>query len=112
MLSGGARLTDFISTGLAGFKPQCEKSDRVEVPLYRPREWNRAERKKKKDMAPYTWYHPSNTVMFVLGTAGSELNQRVQNIVTWKTAELRMTVHVVETGGIKIKDKLVRKRWR
>ena len=38
MLSGGARLTDFISTGLAGFKRQCEKSDKVEVLLYRPRE--------------------------------------------------------------------------
>ena len=46
--------------------------------------------------------------MFVPGTAGSELKQRVQNIVTRKTAELGLTVRVVETGGIKIKDKLVK----
>ena len=64
--------------------------------------------KKKKDMAKYTWFRPSDTVMFVPGTGGSELKQRVQNIVTKKTAELGMTVRVVETGGIKVKDKLVK----
>ena len=59
-------------------------------------------------MAKYTWYRPADTVMFVPGTAGSELKKRVENIVTRKTAELGMTVRVVETGGVKIKDKLVK----
>ena len=94
MLSGwsAADRYDFISAGLAGYRNQCERSDSGEVPLYRPREWERAARKMKKDMAPYTWYRPADTVMFVPGTAGSELKQRVQNIVTKKTAELGMTV--------------------
>ena len=101
MLSGWSEADryDFISAGLAGYRRQCEKSDTGEVPLYRPREWERAARKKKKDMAPYTWYRPADTVMFVPGTAGSELKHQVQNIVTRKTAELGMTVRVVETGG-------------
>ena len=58
MLSGWSEADryDFISAGLAGYKRQCEKSDSDEVPLYRPRELKRAERKKKKDMAKYIWY--------------------------------------------------------
>ena len=86
MLSGWseAERYDFISAGLAGYKRQCEKSDSGAVPLYRPREWERAERKKKKDMAKYTWYRPADTVMFVPGTAGSEL-KKGENIVTRKT---------------------------
>ena len=110
MLSGWseAERYDCISAGLAGYKRQCKKSDSGEVPLYWPWEWERAERKKKKDMAKYTWYRPSNTVMVVPGTAGSELKKRVENIVTRKTAELGMTVRVVETGVVKIKDKLVK----
>ena len=62
----------------------------------------------KNYMAPYTWFRPADTVMFVPGTAGSELKQRVQNIVTRKTAELGMIVQVVETGGVKVKDRLVK----
>ena len=110
MLSGWSEADryDFISAGLAGYRSQCKRSDSGEVPLYRPREWERATRKKKKDLAPHIWYRPADTVMFVPGTARSELKQRVQNIVTRKTAELGLTVRVVETGGIKIKDKLVK----
>ena len=66
---------DFISARLAGYRRQCEKSDSGKVPLYQPCEWERAERKKKMDMAKYTWYRPFDTVMFVPGTTGSELKQ-------------------------------------
>ena len=54
------------------------------------------------------WYCSADTLMFVPGTAGSELKQRVQNIVTRKIAQLGMTVRVVESGGVKIKDMLVK----
>ena len=73
-------------------------------------EWERDVRKKKNDMVLYIciWYRLANTLMFVPGTAGSVLKQQVQNIVTRKIAQLGMTVRVVESGGVKIKDMLVK----
>ena len=74
MLSGWSKADryDFSSAGLAGYKRQCEKSDSGEVPLYRTREWARDERKKKKDMAKYTWYRPSDTARTVMLVPSSE----------------------------------------
>ena len=72
------------------------------------REWEWASRKKMNDIVPYIWYRPADTLMFVLGTARSELKQGVQNIVTRKIAQLGMTMRVMESRGVKIKDMLVK----
>ena len=99
---------DFIMAGLTGYRRQLENSDAGITPLYRPREWDRETRRRKKLMARTAWYRPADAVMFVPATPGSELRNSIQEIVTRKTAEIGMTATVKETGGTKMRDSLVR----
>ena len=46
--------------------------------------------------------------MFIPPTPGSELARQVQEVVSEEAARLKMTVKVVETGGISMKQQLVR----
>ena len=50
----------FIQAGLLSYKKQLEQSDSGVTPLYRPWEWNREERDKKKLLAKSSWYRPSD----------------------------------------------------
>ena len=100
---------DFISAGLAGYKRQCEKSDSA-VAVARSHSagpMNGREPRGRRKIWPSRPGTARLTLMFVPGTAASEL-KKAENIVTRKTAELGMTVRVVDTGGVKIKDKLVK----
>ena len=99
---------DFIMAGLTGYKRQLERAEAGICPLYRPREWDRESRRKKKILAKTSWYRPHDAVMFVPATPGSGLRNIIQNIVTQKTAELGMSLLVRETSGKKMKDSLVR----
>ena len=64
---------DFIMAGLTGYRKQLERAEAGICPLYRPREWDRGSRRKKKILAISSWYRPNDAVMFVPATPGSEL---------------------------------------
>ena len=67
MLSGwddGAR-HDFIMAGVTGYKKQLERADAGVCPLYRPWDWEREARYKKKLLTKTSWYRPQDAVMFV-----------------------------------------------
>ena len=65
-------------------------------------------RRKKKLMSKSSWYRPADTVLFIPATPGSELANRIWKVVCEEAARLGLNIRVVETGGTKIKDLLVR----
>ena len=98
---------DFIMAGLIGYQKQLERADAGICPLYRPWDWDREARDKKKLLTKTSWYRPQDAVMFVPATPNSELRDKIQNVVNKKTRELGMSLRVVETSGKKIKHSLV-----
>ena len=60
-------------------------------------------------MTRTSWYRPANSVIFVPATPGAELVKKIQGIVSHGAERLGIEgIRAVETGGKKIKDKLVR----
>ena len=84
---------DFIMAGVTGYKKQLERADAGVCPLYRPWDWEREARDKKKLLTKTSWYRPQDAVMFVPATPNSELRNKIQNTVNNKTRELGMTLH-------------------
>ena len=99
---------EVIQSAVRGYEAQCDRADRGEVPLHRPRSFDQTERRKSKLMKPSSWYRPADTVLFCPPSPGGELRDIIQNVVTSEAAVLRMTVRVIETGGISLKQSLVR----
>ena len=99
---------DIIQSAITGFERQCQRADNGGTPLYRPRSYQQTERRKKKLLTKTTWYRPADAVMFVPATPNAELARQVQEVVTEEAARLNMTVKVVETGGVSMKQQLVR----
>ena len=90
---------EIILAGLKGFEKQCIRSDKGEIPLHRPRSFNRKERVKKKAMAKTSWYKPSDSVIFVPTTPGSTLARWYKDILDKELSPINIKVKVVETSG-------------
>ena len=110
MLSGYSEKVrcEIIQSVLTGYERQCDRADKGITPLHRPRDYNREERKKKKLLAKSTWYWPKDAVGFFPGTPGGELANSIQEIVTEETERLGLTAKIVETGGVSLRNLLVR----
>ena len=63
---------------------------------------------KIKCLTKYTWYRPDNSVIFVPCTPNSILAKQIETVVTEETARLSLKAKVIETGGVSIKNKLVK----
>ena len=99
---------DVIKSAVEGYDKQCRRADAGTVPLHRPRDFDEENRRKKKLMSKTSWFRPADAVLFVPATPNSELANRLRKVVAVEAARLGITVRVVETGGTKIKDLLVR----
>ena len=99
---------EIIQSVLTGYERQCDRADRGITPLHRPRDYNREERRRKKLLAKSTWYWPNDAVGFFPGTPGGELAKSIQEIVTEETERLGLTAKIVETGGVTLRNMLVR----
>ena len=99
---------EIIQSVLTGYERQCDRADRGITPLHRPRDYNREERWKKKLLAKSTWYWPKDAVGFFPGTPGGELDKSILEIVTEETERLGLTAKIVETGGMSLRNLLVR----
>ena len=110
MLSGYSEKfrLDIIQSAVTGYERQCERADSGGTPLYRPRSYQQGERRKKKLLTKTTWYRPADAVCFVPATPGAQLAKEIQEVVTEEAARLKMTVKVVETGGLSLKQQLVK----
>ena len=74
--------------------------------MHRPREWNAAERRKKKLLSRAAWYRPNDVVLFVPATPGSELTSLLTPVVKEEGRRLGLEVKLVETGGVNLKRRL------
>ena len=64
---------EIVQGGVRGFEKQVERDVSCECPLYRPGEFQREERDKAKKLKRVAWQKPSDSVLFVPPTPGSEL---------------------------------------
>ena len=95
-------------SAVRGYERQCEEADRGGTPLHRPRSWDQENRRKKKLLTKTAWYRPHNAVGFFPATPRRELATKIKEIVSEETARLGLNVKVVETGGVSLKNKLVK----
>ena len=100
--------SETIKSAVAGYNKQLARADAGVRPLHRPSDWNEDERRKKKLLSRTSWYRPHDSVIFVPATPGAELARRIQAILDRDMARIGKRIRVVETGGIKLKDVLVR----
>ena len=70
-----------IQCVVVGYEKMLDKSRKDLRPLYRPREWQAGERRKKKHISKTAWFRPQDTVMFVPVTLNGELAKRVRKVV-------------------------------
>ena len=59
-------------------------------------------------MTKTSWYRPFNAILFVPATPNGELQKSIQKIVTEEAARLNLTAKVVESGGVSLKQQLVK----
>ena len=86
------------------YKQIREKDKNGECPIYRNREWKRAERDKKKQQSKAQWYRKgkakNKSVLFVPATPKSELQKQYTKIIH----KHNMRIKVVERAGTQIKN--------
>ena len=99
---------EIIQSAVRGFEKQCENADRGIKPLHRSREFQAEERWKKKKLTKTIWYRPDHAAGFVPATPGGQLAKRIQDIVTKEASRLNLSAKIVESGGVSIKQQLVR----
>ena len=97
---------DVIRSGICSFERICQTSDEGGTPLFRPREYQSEERKRKKLMTKSSWYRPHNAVGFYPVTPGGELAETIRNIVDEEAGRLGLRIKIAETGGPSMKAKL------
>lgn len=96
---------EVIKAAVVGYDRLLERVDGGERPLHRPREWNAAERRKRKLLGK-AWYRPADVVLFVPATPGGELTSLLTPVVKEEGRRLGLEVKLVETGGINLKRRL------
>ena len=88
---------DVITTALAAYEKRKEEEEEGEVPMYRPKEWRKDERRKAKEAKRKNWYKKGGykSVIFVPSTPNSELLKRMRQ----KVEESGIKVKLVEKAG-------------
>ena len=92
-----------IESAVACYEGQVAASERGEVPLYRPRDWQAEARRKKRLVAKTAWHRPADTVMRVPCTPGATLAAAVRTVVKEESARLGLNVKVQEGSGLSLK---------
>ena len=99
---------EVIKSGVLGFERQVEASRSGVKPLFRPREWQQDERRKKKMVKRAAWYRPADCVGFYPPTPRGELVSKIGKVLQEEGLRINMNLRAVETGGLSIGKQLVR----
>ena len=94
---------------MLGYEKQLAASKRGEKPLYRPRDWKKEERRRRKMVRKVGWYRPSDCVGFFPATPRGELNTAISKILEEEGKRISMKLRSVEMGGVSLAKQLVRK---
>ena len=98
---------DTLSRALRIYDDMVQKDLEGTRPLYRPKDWNRAERQKAKQKKRYEWSTRGGFIapIFVPPTPNSELANSLK-VIAESEAEAGVHFKIVETGGLSIKSVL------
>ena len=96
-----------IESAVACYKRQVAASERGEVPLYCPRDWQAQARRTKKLIAKAAWHRSADTVMRVPCTPGAELAAAVRTVLKEEGSRLGLNVKVQEGSGLSLKRSVV-----
>ena len=99
---------EVIRSGILGFERQLEASRSGVKPLFRPREWQKAERRKRKMVRKAAWYRPADCVGFYPPTPRGELANEIGKVLKEEGERINMRLRAIETGGLSIGKQLVR----
>ena len=99
---------EVVQSSVIGYERQIAADEAGVTPLYRPRSWNKEERKNKKRLKKSSWYRPADVVLFVPATPEAELANQAREVVEGEGKRLDIKVKVVERGGPTMKQHLVR----
>ena len=99
---------DIIQSAVIGYERQCERSDNGEIPLHRPRDWNKEKRRRKKLLTKTSWYRPNSVVAFYPQTPDQELLKEIQPIISESCGRLGLKGKAIEMGGVSVRDQLCR----
>ena len=100
---------DTLTRALRIYDDMIQKDLEGTRPLYRPKDWNRAERQKAKQKKKYEWSTRGGFIapIFVPPTPNSELALSLKAVAD-SEAEAGVKFKIVETGGLSIKSVLQR----
>ena len=96
-----------LEAAVGGYEGQVAAAERGEKPLYRPRGWQEANRRKSKMLKKASWYRPADFVLFVPATPGGKLANACREVLEEEGGRLDMKGRVVERGGVQLSRQLV-----
>ena len=99
---GEAFRLEVISCGLESYDKQVQREVDGTCPLYRPKGYKEEERRRKKELAKYSWYRPFEAVLFCPPTPDSVLASKFRKIVREEEERGGMKVKVLERAGVKL----------
>ena len=88
------------------FKKQLQRDEQGIRPLYRPKSFQKEERRTDKKLSKVAWYRPNHTVLFIPPTPNSELKKQFQQVAEETERDSGIKVRVVERAGTKIRHLL------
>ena len=93
---------EVLRSALKAYDSIKEKDQNGEQPLYRPKNWQRTDRKKKRRGKKEDWYKKggNKSVIFVPSTPHSELKKRYEDAVR----KTKLKIKIVERSGKTIKS--------
>ena len=91
-----------LQDGTNAFAKQVERDQNGVCPLYRPKGYDKVNRRNRKALSRVSWYRPHDTVIFIPPTPRSELKQQLQEIVKKTEDECGLKVRLVERAGSKL----------
>ena len=96
-----------------GWERKVEAAETGGRPLYRPREWQKEDREKKKLLKKTAWYRPhSDFVTYVPATPQGKLMEGIKRVVEEESSRIGVKVKVVERGGVPLGVQLFRPEER
>ena len=99
---------EVIKSGVLGFERQLAASRSGDRPLFRPRDWQMAERRRRKMVRKAAWYRPADCVGFYPPSPRGELAKEIGRVLMEEGKRINFNLRAVETGGLSLGKQLVR----
>ena len=101
---------EVIKSGVIGFERQLEASQRGERPLFRSKDWQKEERRKRKLVRKVSWYRPADCVGFYPPSPRGELVTEINKVLDEEGRRIGIKMRAIETGGLSLAKQLVKPR--